>query len=151
MDVKLTSRMSATNRLTHMTEEVSHQHTKQILAHLEKLQLLQLYNYDDCNYHYNHHHHHHHCHVFLLLSGVSAVCIHEGLPVVNYHDIIQQNDGSLREGGLSYFLRRSQQRSQKTFIVILKTGKNMTVSIPKYLFIWFLYEGRYNTPLVTKI
>lgn len=40
----------------------------------------------------------------LLLCGVSAVSVHEGLPVVDHHDVIQQNDRCLRqrEGGGAY-------------------------------------------------
>lgn len=44
----LTSKMSATNKLTHMTEEVIHQHTKYTFDHLWIM-----------NHHHQHHHRHH--------------------------------------------------------------------------------------------
>lgn len=82
--------MSATNRLTHMTDEVNHQDTKYTFDHLKETRIvitLQKYRKDNIA----------ETRIRLasgvngLLSGVSCVNVHKDLPVIHHHHVIQQN------------------------------------------------------------
>lgn len=84
--------MSATNRLTHMTDEVNHQDTKYTFDHLKTTRIIvtmkkhteynvakttkkKYYSFSSC----------------CLLIAVSRISVHKDLPVIHHHHIIQQN------------------------------------------------------------
>lgn len=77
--------MRATNRLTHMTDDVSHQDTKYTFDHLKKTGMtiiVQKYIEDNINPASG---------ANGLLCGVSCVSVHEDLPVIHHHHVIQQD------------------------------------------------------------
>lgn len=81
-----TSKMSATNRLTHMTDEVNHQDTKYTFDHLKTSRIMVImqkyreYNVAETK-----------DIAVALLGGVSCVSVHKDLPVIHHHHVIQQN------------------------------------------------------------
>lgn len=85
-----TSRMSATNRLTHMTDEVNHQDTKYTFDHLKttRISVIMQKCIDDNiaetknNIAPG---------AVALLIGVSCVSVHKDLPVIHHHHVIQKN------------------------------------------------------------